>query len=189
MSQAIFKDNLGYEGKVKLTLRNRKHILQTKTYKNSGTSKLFEFLGHCLAGSFDFNTKRLLPTKLALLYNTAEDSELGKANATEVIQQSSFIGLAQSPAIIMEEDGVKVIYSFEVPRNQIAGTFNQIALYGAGVTTPKEFSAYYYLTDGASHFENQRVNEWSSTTILLIEWELTLTNKNETNIIREGETN
>jgi hypothetical protein len=41
-----------------------------------------------------------------------------------------------------------------------------------------DFSAYYYLTDLSGKLEEQEISLWSATTILLIEWELSLSNKN-----------
>ena len=171
MSQSIFTEGIGYEGKVTLTLKSNNRVLESKTYKNSGTAHLFKFLGHCLIGSYDETAKTLLPTKIALLYNA------GNGIATEVDDRSLFIGLAQTPTIISENNEVRVTYSFEVPKSAIEGNFNQIALYGAGITSKAEFSAYYYLTDDYGNLAEQTVGDWSSTTILLIEWELSLSNK------------
>ena len=174
MSQPIFKDGLGYEGKVKLTLKSNDCILDAQIYKNSGTSQLFSFLGHCLIGSYTEAVKKLLPAKVKLLFNKTNGT-----TSTEVESRSLFIGLAQQPTIINKSDEVLVTYSFEIPRSAIEDNFNQIALYGAGVTESEieKFSAYYYLTDADGHVSSQNVSAWSSTTILLIEWELSLSNK------------
>ena len=183
MAQPIFKDGLGYEGKVKLTLKSNGQVLDTRTYKNSGTSQLFSFLGHCLAGNYEAS-KKFLPTKVMLLYNKA-----GKESPTAVEMRSLFIGFAQPPTIINESDKVLVTYSFEIPRSAIAGSFNQVALYGDGITDSEitKFSAFYYLTDVDGHLLPQNVSDWSSTTILLIEWELSLSNKSVEIYDTEGE--
>ena len=179
MLHTALSEGLGYEGKVTLTLKgDRGHTLSSKTYKNSGTAKLFEFLGHCLIDDYD-EAKRLLPHKILLLYNKAESR--ADAKAKEVTAMSSFQSIVQTPTIFSDSntEQVKVVYSFEVPRASIAGPFNQVALYGANVTEVEDFSAYYYLVDTSSNnLELQDVDSWSTTTVLLIEWELTISNKN-----------
>lgn len=176
MSQNIFKDGIGYEGKVTLTLKSNNRVLESKTYKNSGMANLFKFLCDCLVGSYD---EAYLPTKIALLFNSGNGSA-AEANNVELLEvRSSFIGLAQTPTRSSTNgtNEASVIYSFEVPRAAIEGDFNQVALYGAGITDPEKFSAYYYLKDEYGNFAGQTVSEWSSTTILLIEWELSVSNK------------
>lgn len=190
MSNNIFGEGLNYEGKVTLTLKSDNHILSKRTYKNSGTAQLFKFLGYCLIGRYR-DAEELIPAKIALLYNVA--STPTSADPENVTEQSAFIGLRQQPSILSTSSPaeVKVTYSFEVPRSAVFGNFNQVALYGSGVDTSdmKNFSAYYYLTDGSTdEFDVQIVNQWSTTTVLLIDWELSLSNKNtDTNNYGEEE--
>ena len=182
MSQPIFKDGLGYEGKVTLTLKSAGRILESKTYKNSGTAKLFEFLGNCFIDDF-IAARRLLPSKIMLLNNKADVPDSKNANVSEMLEQrSSFQGLSQQPTLITNTaNQVSVIYSFEVPQTAIIGTFNQVALYATEVTVDylNDFSAYYFLTDGAGNFSPQSTIDWTPSTVLLIEWELVISNKNE----------
>jgi hypothetical protein len=178
MSQVILADGLGYEGKVTLTLKRDNRVLTHKTYKNNGTAQLFQFLGYCLLDSYE-EAKRLLPTKILLLRNLGEDAN--STSPTNVVQCTTWQGLAQTPIIKSESDKaqVSVTYSFEIPREAISGKFNQVALYGASKTYNDidEFSAYYFLTDNVGRFVTEDPAEWSATTVLLIEWELTLSNK------------
>ncbi len=178
MSQNAFTDGLGYEGKVTLTLKSNNRVLSSKTYKNSGTAQLFKFLGYCLIDSYE-EAKKLLPSKILLLYNSTSPYP---ENARNVDARTTWQGLAQTPTIISDSGSsqVKVIYSFEISKAAIAGPFNQVALYGAGATDDEvsNFSAYYYLVDDDNNFDLQDVTNWSATTILLIEWELTISNKN-----------
>lgn len=186
MPQATFKNGLGYEGEVTLTLKSNKHILKSKTYKNNGTANLFKFLGLCLLNSFE-EAKPLLPSKILLLHNNGY-SPLD-AMPTDAVRQSDWCGYAHTPTIISDSSAaeVKVVYSFEVPRAAITGPFNQIALYGGGITEQDDsqiddFSAYYYLTDDFGTFESIDITTWSPSTVVLVEWELSLSNKNvETN--------
>lgn len=180
MSHNIFEDGLGYEGKVTLTLKSNDRVLKSHTYKNNGTAQLFKFLGYCLIGHHA-DVENLLPTKIALLHNRSET--LANATPDNVVARSNFIGITQTPNIISTNSPaeVKVTYSFEVPRSSIIGDFNQVALYGSGITDIGSdignFSAYYYLVDSAKNeFEKQDVDLWSATTVLLIEWELSLSN-------------
>ena len=177
MSQTIFTDGIGYEGKVTLTLKSNNRVLESKTYKNNGTAQLFKFLGYCLIDSYE-EAKRLLPNKILLLYNTSES--IASVMPTAVEPRSTWQSITQTPSIISENNSVRVTYSFEVPRAAITGQFNQVALYGTGMADQDiyDFSAYYYLTDSFGELKPQNPEEWSATTILLIEWELTLSNKN-----------
>lgn len=183
MSQTTFTEGLGYEGKVTLTLKSNGRVLKTKTYKNAGTAQLFKFLGYCLMGSYE-DVKSLLPTQVMLLYNNtvAQKGPTGAA-PTDAEKRSSPRGLAQSPMIVngdsQSDQAVKVIYSFEVPRASIVGPFNQVALYGAGMSESdyQDFSAYYFLVDDYGDSEALDPEEWSVTAVLLIEWELSLSNK------------
>jgi hypothetical protein len=175
MSQTTFSNGLGYEGKVTLTLKSNNRVLESKTYKNHGTAQLFKFLGQCLIGSFE-ESKNLLPNKILLLKNTS-----GGAFSTAVSPCTTWQTLVKTPTIISEVEPaqVKIVYSFEISRAAIVDNFNQVALYGADITNYQEFSAYYYLTDPSGALVDQKVSEWSATTVLLIEWELLLSNKNE----------
>jgi len=181
MSQTIFSGGLGYEGKVTLTLKSNNRVLKSKTYKNHGTALLFKFLGDCLMGSYE-EAKSLLPAKLLLLYNGSDS--LANADPKSVQLRSDWQTFAKVPSIISDSktEQVKVIYSFEIPRAAIDEKgFNQIALYGVGVDLKDfrdAFSAYYYLVDNSGKLKTEEVQQWSATTILLIEWELSLSNKN-----------
>lgn len=183
MSQPIFTDGLGYEGKVTLTLKRDNYILKSHTYKNSGTAPLFTFLGLCLTGNY-VRAQEYQPCKIKLLFNKSSQPDPEKA--ADVEERSSFIPIAQPP--MMHDDGdaaqVRVVYSFEIPKPAIAPNqnFNQVALYRDNPNNDEDFSAYYFLTDGAGNFEkNQNTTDWSATTVLLLEWELTLSNKNIVN--------
>jgi hypothetical protein len=180
MSHNIFENGLGYEGKVTLTLKSNNRVIKSQTYKNKGTAQLFKFLGYCLIGRYS-EVENLLPTKIALLYNAAATPE--DADPGDVVAVSDFFGTTQT--LVSSTDNpaeVKVTHSFEISRAQIHGNFNQIALYGDGITKEDDsgnFSAYYYLTDSTRNkFDVQKISEWSSTTVLLIDWELSLSNKN-----------
>lgn len=191
MPYTVFDGGIGYEGKIKLTLKSNDQIIKTKTYKNSGTAQLFKFLGYCLIDSFE-KVKDLVPNKILLLYNESA-SPIG-ADEKAVQQKSAWHQVAQTPTIVSDSTTaqVKVVYSFEVPKTSIVGEFNQVALYGVNIpennqAAIKDFSAYYYLVDEYGAFDIQNPVTWSATTILLIEWELTISNKNtETNNSEEG---
>jgi hypothetical protein len=181
MSQNIFTDGLGYEGKVTLTLKSNNHVLKSKTYKNHGTALLFKFLGYCLIGEYE-EVKHLLPYKIRLLNN--KSGSQGEISPTNVTHSSYWQPYSQTPTIVSDgnSDQVKVMYSFEVPRNIITDEFNQIALYSVDADDISDFSAYYYLVNANDKLETLNIADWSTTTVLLVEWELTISNKNtETN--------
>lgn len=176
MSQTTFSDGIGYEGKVTLTLKNNNHVLSSKTYKNRGTAQLFKFLGYCLIDSYE-EAKNLLPNKIMLLQNTSPNKLA--PNPRTVIPRTTWQTLAKMPAIISTNGQVKVVYSFEIAQAAIEDNFNQVALYGALVNDPQDFSAYYFLKDARGELESQNVSEWSPSAILLIEWELSLSNQGD----------
>lgn len=176
MSKPIFSDGIGYEGRVTLTLKSNNRVLKSETYKNNGTARLFQFLGLCLIDSYE-EAKKYLPGKLLLLKNNSTGNVL---DAKSVSVCSTWQTLVKTPAIISdgETSQVKVIYSFEIPRAAVTARFNQVALYGVNTNDIYDFSAYYYLTDALGQLKEESVEEWSATTILLIEWELSISNKN-----------
>ena len=186
MSQTILSDGLGYEGKVTLTLKgNNGRVLSTKTYKNSGTAQLFKFLGYCLIDAYE-DAKSLLPCQIMLLYNSKGTGSHVEAKPSEVTPRSRLHSYVQTPTVVSDSKTaeVRVVYSFEISKPAITGPFNQVALYGYGMQESdyKDFSAYYFLTDSTGNLAPENVDLWSSTTVLLVEWELTISNKNtETN--------
>lgn len=193
MPQTTFTSGLGYEGKITLTLKSNGRTLNTKTYKNKGTAELFKFLGYCLIGSYE-EVKQLLPAQIMLLYNTTADEGVNGATPTAVEKRSSLRGLAQTPMISSDSstEQVTVTYNFEVPRQTIfGGAFNQIALYGIGVSESdfQDFSAFFYLVDDFNDFESHDPDrdDWSATTVLLVDWELSLSNKDNAANNGEGE--
>ena len=193
MPQTTFMGGLDYEGKITLTLKSNGRTLQTKTYKNKGTAQLFKFLGYCLMGSYE-EVKQLLPTQIMLLYNDTGRDNVLNATPTSVEPRSSLRGLAQTPTIRSDSNAEQVIvtYSFEVPRATIyGGAFNQIALYGDGMIESdfQDFSAFFYLVDDFNAFESHDPDrdDWSATTVLLVDWELSLSNKDSSVNSMEGE--
>ena len=183
MLQTVLNGGLGYEGKVTLTLKSNNRVLRSKTYKNKGTVQLFRFLGYCLMDSFE-EAKRLLPNKILLLYNNAAtNGHPDTADPKDVVPQTYWQDYVQTPTIVnnSSNEQVSVIYSFEISKAAINGKFNQIALYGTGMeygADYQDFSAYYFLKDENGNFDTQDASTWSATTVLLVEWELTLSNKN-----------
>lgn len=182
MSHTIFENGIGYEGKVTLTLKSNNRVLGSKVYKNKGTLQLFRFLGHCLIGDYA-EAAKLLPAKIVLLRNRSANNTADASPTSQIEPCTRPKERIQTPTIISDSDKeqVRVIYNFEVPKTAIFEPFNQIALYGTGMKYPTdlaEFSAYYFLTNTDGTFDLQEPENWSTTTILLIDWELTISNKN-----------
>ena len=177
MSYATFEDGIGYEGKVTLTLKSDNHVIKSNTFKNNGTNQLFTFLGYCLMDDYE-EARKLLPTKILLLYNGSSNPPTHAKARNELKIMSQPASYAQVPSIVTDAEGVKVTYSFEVPKNLIEGNFNQIGLYGYRIDRAEDFSAYYFLTDSNGGFAEENVSSWSATAVLLVEWELSISNKN-----------
>lgn len=183
MSHNTLKGGIGYEGKVTLTLKNNNLVLMSRTYKNSGTAELFNFLGHCLRGDYEA-ADDLLPTQVMLLYN--KDYATTGTMSDKVERASKPVGYSQVPSKTDIDGVVKVTYNFEIPKTMIFEDFNQIALYSKNknlnntnnTTDVPSFSAYYFLTGPTGEPEIQDISEWSATSVLLIDWELSISNQN-----------
>lgn len=169
-------NNVAYEGTVHVRVVDNGHTCYSTTLKNRGTGKLFEFLSLCLLGLFT-KAKPLVPTKLRLLYN----SPTGERQAC-----SSFVSLSKAPTSDVEGDTAAAVLSFTVPYAYIYSAtengddkpFNQIALYSAAETDINEMCAYYDIT--AVEAASMNPASWSQTSLLIIDWELQLSNKSDT---------
>lgn len=166
-------NQLAYEGTVRMRVVDHGHTLYSTTLKNKGTKKLFEFLSLCLVGTY---TPSLVPKRLRLLYTAP-----GTRQAC-----SSFVSFSKAPTTETRGDSAIAVLSFVVPRSYIYSAvdgngeehaFNQIGLYTETEYNLEEMYAYYDISEA----EAQKMNpaSWSQTSLLIIDWELQLSNKQD----------
>ena len=77
--------NLGYSGKIKLSIKSGKTTIATRNYTNHGTTELFRFLCLCLAGQYRA-ADTIRPTKIKL-FKSSDDPTTSVVG----VQASGFI--------------------------------------------------------------------------------------------------
>ncbi len=173
----IAMNNVNYSGKVKLKLQDEGITLQSQEIDNSGTSNLFTFLAYCLMGEFE-EASLYLPTKVRLL---KANIDAISGEELDVEPSSGYVFLRSPPERIYkpEIDGETVKLSFMIPRTMIESIgFNRIALYPQFATDTQyyEYSAYCDLS-GVEDLGIGSYTAWTLSSVLLIDWELTISNK------------
>jgi hypothetical protein len=122
---------------------------------------LFNFLADCLTGAFDI-AKLDQPAKIMLLDTTSGDFEA----ATD----AGFLYLRTNPEKIYSATSGIVRYSFIVPVEDITKKFNAIGLYMKS-TTKADLSNFAALCE-----LDINLNTISSSSVLVVDWELHITN-------------
>lgn len=170
-------NSVGYSGKVTLSIQEGNKILKTQEFNNSGTSHLFSFFAHCLMGNFD-EASLYRPTKIRLLKVNIDESTGAETSAEDA---SGLIYLRSRPERIYnpKTQGETVKLSFMVPRTMISAVgFNRIGLYPhfASIEDIYDYSAYCDLS-GNEDLGVESYNAWTLSSVLLVDWELTVSNK------------
>jgi hypothetical protein len=174
----IAKNDIGYSGKVKISALRDGVVLDTHEFKNAGTGTLFSFFAYCLMGEFD-EASLYCPTKIRLLRINKGDS--GYDDDFSADPASGLVYLRTKPERIITSgvDGETVKLSFMIPRTMIDRVdFNRIALYPhfAGDEEYYSYSAYCDLS-GEDDLGAEIYTAWTLSSVLLIDWELTIANK------------
>jgi hypothetical protein len=167
----IATNNLNYNGTVTLSKRLGSKKIPLKSVTNSGKSPLFKFFADCLAGNFD--TARVsMPAMIKLL----RKDDKGKYTSA-----SGFVYLRSVPEKIIDtqNDTCVVVYSFEVSYDQVvnAGPFTHIGLYGANAHTGDDEQAI----ENFSAICDVDIAENSISSVLLVDWKLTIENNSTKN--------
>lgn len=163
--------SIGYSGRIKLALRSGRTVILTKTYNNNGFSPLFEFLSYCLAGQYSA-ANEIRPSKI-MLWNSSGDPTA--CNLDSSAQASGFISNNTAATISKTKD--TTIFHFLIPKIYITNQqFNQIALYGNTISDKKNPSALFNLVSNGS-WEGINISEWADNFNLVVEWEMTVSNK------------
>jgi len=176
MTKNIASNSFDYTGVVNLSLYDGDYLIDSKKIHNSGTMFLFDFFAFCLMGNFD-KASLYRPTKVKLLHVARNDEGV----EIESSAASGFIYLRTTPELIYKEgnDGQTVKLSFIIPRTLISNTsFNRICLYAECITNEEnlEYSAYCDLED-AEDLGIGSTATWSLSSVLAVDWELTVSNK------------
>lgn len=176
--------NVGYSGKVTVTVQRGKTIVSKQVFKNSGSTELFKFFGYSLAGKYK-EAEELRPNKIALFLNTTTDVSTAKKTpmTDNTIRMSNFIPNSGAPILtvnpISGADSCSTTFHFVIPSAYIysANTqINQICLYKQSESDVNNYLAYFLMTDTDN-------TAWEPITIsgnnfnLIIDWEMQLTNK------------
>lgn len=163
----IATNSLNYVGTVIVYKYSGKKKTELTRVHNAGNSPLFSFMTDCLLGNFD-TAKLKLPNKIMLLNEYKEDN-----TAVLEARSAGFIPLVSAPEKVInsQDDGSAVAYSFIVQYDQIIGNFNRIALYSRGAEDMYNYSAICEISD------EDRLNNMSLSSALVIEWQLSITNK------------
>lgn len=178
--------NIGYSGKVTVSiLRNNKPI-SSKTYCNTGRAPLFKFLCSCLAGTYRDSTK---PCKIKL-FNYTGTSAPSAFNwetadfASYMEQISPYITFDAAPVVkginadndTTTIDKYQVTYHFRIPDAYLVkGQVNVIALYSNDANSQQEAVAYYKLAENNTWTPIDFTNATGNFS-LVIDWTLVLKN-------------
>jgi hypothetical protein len=139
--------NIGYSGKLKVSIKDGNKIIQTREYHNAGTDYLFTFLCYCLCGEFKAS-ERIRPFKIKLY--DRDDAYFANEPPHVDNPVSGFVSINGPGKLDPSEGHVSANLHFLVPYSSISGQkICQVCLYGADCSTGDEikYSAYYYFAD------------------------------------------
>jgi hypothetical protein len=178
MVQNTAINKFNYSGEVKLSIYDDNELISSRKIKNSGTDFLFDFFAYSLMGEFD-KAKLYRPTKI-LLQKIYYDTD---GAVEECAPASGFIYLRTKPQIVYkdETESRTVKLSFVVPRTAISNTeFNRVCLFADCMTYDEQnsYSAFCNLDTSSDLMGGTtNISSWSLSTVLMIDWELTISNK------------
>ena len=154
-------NTLKYTGIVTLSQYIGSKKFEIAKIHNAGGNPLFNFLSDCLVGDFDI-ARLSRPTKIMLLDKDTDGSYISK---------SGFIYLISKPEKDSNSHGT-VHYNFTVARDVLDGTsFSSIGLYTDNTST-SDVQSFAAVCD-----VDLSVYNLSSSSALLIDWELNISNR------------
>lgn len=165
-------NTLEYTGMVTLSQYVNSKKIKLMQVHNEGGNPLFNFISDCLVGDFDV-AKVNLPTKIMLLKYTDEIDPTGNITGMTIEKKSGFIYLLSKPEKIYNTSKGIVKYSFMLSRDILESTdFNSIGLYTSNTSElyPENYAAFCKV--------NISKNDISTSSILVVDWELNISNKN-----------
>lgn len=180
--------SIGYEGTIKMTVKKGSKTVSTKTFKNHGCPKLFEFIAKAIAGDF---TTKLMPTRIALFSRTTAET-IDNPAFTNATRCSNFIYRNSSVAPTPKKEGEKVVgydvtLSFNIPTAYItADEIAKLGLFTSDIDndTPdlsEELCAYYlFLNEDKTNWKEEDITAYRGKNYsLYIDWTLTIQNNKE----------
>lgn len=165
MNKAI--STLAYTGEVTLSKVVANKKVKIKKFHNAGGDPLFSFLADCLVGNYD-TAKFKQPAKVMLINITKEGTEV-----TNYTPCSSFVYLLSKPEKLTVKNGpaTAVKYSFMMSTEGISGNFTHIGLY-TGRADSGSLDNFVAICE----MEEISLAALTDTPVLLIDWELTISN-------------
>lgn len=169
-------NTLGYTGVVTLYQYIGKNKKIIKKIHNSGGNALFMFLADCLLGDYEI-AKYERPTKIMLLNSEITETKAPDNSKvytfTDAKKASGFIYLLTKPEKVYNTSGSTVRYSFMIPRDLLESTtFNSIGLYSDQAT----------ISDAGDYAAICKADvtqaDLAVSSVLVVDWELTIANKN-----------
>lgn len=177
MANASLTNTCEYSGTLTVSLSDQGQILKTVKLHNEGREYLFSFFANCIVGDVA-KINSLRPTKIRFLQKDAN----GKYTAA-----SSFISMDTIAEITKTErndssgatiNGAAARLSFRVGVPLIHGDFNYVGLYHSAATEDdiSNPSAIFNISDTINSADLKQ--DYTDTTVILIDWELELINVN-----------
>lgn len=168
-------NTLGYTGTVTLSRYIGSKKIKIAQVHNTGGSPLFDFFSECLLGNFDV-AKIIRPNKIMFLKYEDIVDEATNTEARVYSRVSGIVSALTAPEKVYSLDNNKstVRYSFMVSRDMLESLsdFNSIGLYTNNSTEDD------YANFAAFCPVNITKNDISSSSVLVIDWELSISNKN-----------
>lgn len=155
-------NTLGYTGTVTLSQYIGSKKIKLTQMKNSGAYSLFNFLSDCLVGDFEV-AKLSRPAAIRLLEHDSTTNSYTPC--------SDFIFLLTKPEKVYSDNKGIVRYSFAISRDILtSSSFNSIGLYSSSVSDvePESFAAVCKI--------NIPRAEIAASSMLVVDWELTISN-------------
>lgn len=87
---------ISYTGTIVTKILSGKQVISTKTFHNSGNLPLFKFLCYCLAGNYNEVVAGLIPGKIKLFHNIADNP---RSVDSDVIPRSTLITVNTTASI------------------------------------------------------------------------------------------
>lgn len=179
---ADVQQELGYAGKVTLNLKLDNQLIAKQTIHNTGRVPLFKFFASCLAA--DWNTaSATFPSRIVLFSakNGEDDFDPSNWTDTEALTPTSGIMQSTTPEIIA--NGVSnycaVRYHFRIPTSLLGGgkatNIGKIGLYSKTATLNDPL-AYIFIEDSDKEILSKAEN--SPNLVIVLDWELTISNQN-----------
>lgn len=149
---------IGYSGTIKVTIKQGKHTISTKTYHNHGTALLFKFMAQVLAGKYS-SVSSQRPQRLMLFEVDADGV------ATPCL--TGPITYNTTPDVIpLTDSGYATVLHFSIPGTLFKpNTYNRAALYdsnGMPAHNNEEEDPQYAVFD---FLENQTILEGQTAII------------------------